>query len=132
MNNTECKIFNLMAQVIQESSFLLASNSQDFWEGDRKKLSQANPGTYLWIVSQAGTDFFRLGNFPSQRVLKKVVSDRACNYGRGGVSFFKVEINRLNNRIPKTWERPQGRLQRLTAEAALELIDESFAQKASA
>lgn len=127
-NNTDCKVFGLMAQILQDSSFLLAANGSDFWEGDRKKLSQANPGTYLWIVSIAGTDFFRLGNFPSQKVLTTVVRDRTQTYGRGGVSFYRVEITRLNNRLSKTWERPQGKLQRLTAEAVIELINESFAQ----
>jgi len=119
-------VFGQMVKAIEDSSHLLVANSNDFWEGDRNKLSQSNPGIHLWIVSQAHTDFFRLGSYPSQKTLRKVVENVLHTYGRRYCDFYQVEIFALNNHIQQLWNRPQGKITLLSPEEAIALIDESF------
>ena len=130
--NKQKGVYSQMTQIIQSSSQLLISNSNDFWEGDRKKIAEANPGFHLWIVSTSHTDFFRIGSYPSQKTLNAVLRNSIQTYGRNYVQFYKVQITGLNNHIPKRWERPQGSLQRLTYETAVEFVNDAFTQLVSA
>jgi hypothetical protein len=131
MKNTK-SVFSQMTSVVENSNHLLFANSNDFWEGDKRKLGDANPGIHLWVVSQSHTDFFRLNSFPSQKTLLTVVENAIRSYGRKHVDFYVVEIQSLNNHIQERCDRPQGRIQRLTYEATVELINESFTQQISA
>lgn len=133
MTSKTTSVFAQMTRIVEESSHLLIANSQDFWEGDRQKISDANPGLHLWIVSQSGTDFFRLGSFPQQRTLLNVLQNRLQTYSRRHVDFYAIEIVRLNNSFPDHWRRPQGTISLLTYEEAIAYIEQAFqSQKISA
>ncbi len=135
MNRKNSSVFAQMTKVVESSSHLLIANANDFWEGDRSKIIQANPGAHLWIISQCHTDFFRLGSYPSQKTLHTVVRNALQTYGRRYCDFYRVEISRLNNHLHEKCDRPQGKITLLSPEDAIALIDKSFSfqnQQASA